>query len=344
MAHELTIRANGRAEMAFVGETPWHGLGQPVTKGASIGVWAKEAGLDWRAKEAHVMFRPDPRTTSTAALQQAEGYKMLYRSDDHKQLAIVGDGYEVVQPIDVLEFFRDMTEAGGWHIHTAGSLRGGRKLWAMASNGEFGKVGKGDEIARNILLATSLDGSMKTTAMETTVRVVCANTLALALNSASRGRTVSISHRTQFDPQLVKRALGVNVDSFQQFLLTAQEMAETPIKLDDARDLLRTLFKVEEVKEKSKPKLAWLGDLSQVGVEPEAKDTRAITRILDLFKGEGMGAGLSTAKGTTWGLLNAITQHVDHEQGRTGDSRLDSAWFGRGNTIKQSAAELLATV
>ena len=347
MAHELTIRANGRAEMAFVGETPWHGLGQSVTKGASIGVWAKEAGMDWKAEEAKVLYETsNPLAGGSEGdmredLVEAEGYKMLYRSDDKKQLAIVGSGYEVVQPIDVLEFFRDMTEAGGWHIHTAGSLRGGRKLWAMASNGEFGKVGKGDEIARNLLLATSLDGSMKTIAMETAVRVVCANTLSLALNKAGASQ-VTVSHRTQFDADLVKRALGINVDSFKQFMLRAQEMADTPINMDDARSVLRVLFKVEGAKEKTKPKLAWLGDLSQVDVEPEAKDTRALTRILDLFNGEGMGAGLTSAKGTTWGLLNAITQHVDHEQGRTNDSRLDSAWFGRGNKIKQDAAELLA--
>ena len=340
MAHELSIRKDGKAEMAFVGETPWHGLGQSVTKGASIGVWAKEAGMDWQAEEAKVYF--GDQEDADADLQEAEGYKMLYRSDSGHQLSIVGEDYQVVQPIDVLEFFRDMTEQGGWHIHTAGVLREGRKLWAMATNGESADVSKGDTIKRNLLLATSLDGSMKTVAMETSVRVVCANTLSMALGKNVKGQ-VATSHRTAFDPNLVKRALGVNVDNFKLFMDRAKELADTPVKLDQARDILRTLFKVEE-QAKLGPKLAWLGDLSQVSIEPEAKDPRSIQTILALFEGAGMGAGLKSSKGTAWGLLNAVTEHVDHGMGRSDDSRLDAAWFGKGANIKQQALELITSI
>lgn len=342
MAHELSLRKDGKAEMAFVGETPWHGLGQQVTKGASIGVWAKEAGMDWQAEEARVFFRPDESTTDVDSLERAEGYKMLFRSDSQGQLAIVGEDYNVVQPIDVLEFFRDMTEQGGWHIHTAGCLRGGRKLWAMATNGESADVSKGDTIKRNLLLATSLDGSMKTIAMETSVRVVCANTLSHALGKNVKGQ-IATSHRTTFDANLVKRALGVNVDSFKLFMEQAKELADTPVRLDQARDLLRSLFKVEE-QAKLGPKLAWLGDLSKVAVEPEAKDPRSVQTILALFAGAGMGSGLKSSKGTAWGLLNAITEHVDHDMGRTNDSRLDAAWFGKGATLKQQALELISSI
>lgn len=340
MAHELSIRKDGKAEMAFVGETPWHGLGQSVTKGASIGVWAKEAGMNWHAEEAAVFYgRAD---LQNGDMQPADGVKMLYRSDTEKQLAIVGEDYQVVQPLDVLEFFRDMTEQGGWHIHTAGCLRGGRKLWAMATNGESADVGKGDTIKRNLLLATSLDGSMKTIAMETSVRVVCANTLSMALGKNVKGQ-VATSHRTAFDPNLVKRALGVNVDSFNLFMERAKELADTPVRLDQARDLLRSLFKVEE-QAKLGPKLSWLGDLSQVGVEPEAKDPRSVQTILALFEGAGMGSSLKSSKGTAWGLLNAVTEHVDHDMGRSDDSRLDAAWFGKGALIKQQALDLIATI
>jgi phage/plasmid-like protein (TIGR03299 family) len=343
MAHELSLRADGSAEMAFVGETPWHGLGQSVTKGASIGVWAKEAGMNWQAEEAPVFFDPSADGCVPDPTVEIDGYKMLYRSDTKAQLAIVGEDYKVVQPADILEFFRDMTESGGWWIHTAGVLRGGRKLWAMATNGDAGKVGRGDEIKRNLLLATSLDGSMKTFAKETSVRVVCANTLAIAMRDERGARYMATSHRSAFDANLVKKALGLNQDGFKRFLAQAQELAETPVNLSQARDLLRDLFKVEEPT-KMPPKLAWLGDLSQVHVEPEAKDPRSVTRILDLYAGEGMGAGLKTAKGTAWGLLNAITQHVDHDMGRSPDTRLDAAWFGRGDTIKNQALELIGAL
>ena len=339
MAHELSIRADGRAEMAFVGETPWHGLGQSVTEGASIGVWAKEAGMDWSALEAQVFYGNWDEEKDLDDAREADGYKMLYRSDTDAQLAIVGADYHVVQPMEVLEFFRDMTEHGGWHIHTAGVLRGGRKVWAMATNGDSANVGKGDQIKRNLLLATSLDGSMKTIAKETVVRVVCANTLALALGRQSKGH-VATSHRTVFDSDLVKRALGIKQDSFKKFIEQAKELADTPMELDQARLILRKLFKVEE-QAKLGPKLAWLGDLSKLDMEPEAKDPRPMARILELFEGEGRGAGLKTAKGTAWGLLNAITEHVDHGMGRSQDARLDQAWFGRGDALKSEALELI---
>lgn len=338
MAHELSIRKDGKAEMAFVGETPWHGLGQNVTKGASIGVWAKEAGLDWTADASPVYFNIPNR----APALKADGYKMLYRSDNHEQLSIVGSDYNVVQPGDVLEFFRDLTEQNGWWIHTAGVLRGGRKLWAMATNGDEGNVVKGDTIKRNLLLATSLDGSMRTIAQETQVRVVCANTLAMAIgrDGAGRAGAIATSHRSVFDPEAVKRALGVKQDHFKTFMAKAQELANTPVKLDEAREFLRVIFRVNApAKVAAKPKLAWLAGLT--APEPESPDTRSVLRVLELFQGQGMGADLKGVKGTRWGLLNAVSEHVDHEMGRTDDTRLDAAWFGRGASIKKDAMEAL---
>jgi phage/plasmid-like protein (TIGR03299 family) len=328
--------------MAFVGETPWHKLGQRVTKGASLGIWAKEAGMDWSAVQGTPsMVHPGIGAGATVF----EDYKGLIRSDTQEPLAIVGANYQIVQPADVLEFFRDMTESGGWHIHTAGTLRGGRKLWAMASNGEGQIVGSkkgGDEVMQNLLLATSMDGSMKTTAMLTAVRVVCANTLAIALNDAN-AKSVRISHRQVFDADAVRRTLGVSVDSFKLFMAKANEMAETPIKLDEARDVLaRILDPQREAKKAEISSLAWMGSLANLSKEMEADDSRVVTGVLDLFQGAGMGSEMRTAKGTRWGLLNAVTQYVDHAMGRTDDTRLDSAFFGRGANFKQQAMKLLS--
>jgi phage/plasmid-like protein (TIGR03299 family) len=340
MAHDLTIRADGRAEMAFVGETPWHGLGQSVTKGASIGVWAKEAGMDWTAVEAPVYYHSDQGAGKPPMPMEADGYKMLYRSDTKTQLAIVGSGYEVVQPRAVLEFFRDLTEHDGWWIHTAGVLREGRKVWALASNGDVGSVGKKDKVVRNLLLATSLDGSMRTIATETAVRVVCANTLNYALSKTGGNKTVQVSHKTIFDPQLVKRLLGVEQDSFKLFMAKANEMAETSINIEEAKAMLRTIFKLDSAEAK-KPSVNWLGKLASVTAPEPERENKGINTILALFEGAGMGADLKSAKGTRWGLLNAVTEYVDHDLGRTNDTRLDGAWFGRGASIKNEALQAL---
>ncbi len=235
MSANNTVRKNGFAEMAYVGEVPWHGLGQSVTKGASIGVWQKESGLDWEAIAADVRF-----SIGGGRFGSYPGNKVLYRSDSFEPVGLVSDKFKIVQPMEVLEFFRDLTESGDWHIHTAGSLKGGSKLWAMASSNLEGRVGKNDQVLGNLLLATALDGSMKTTAKLVSTRVVCANTLAIALTEG--GDEVKVSHRSEFDPADVKDSLGVSVDAFKLFMSKANEPAETPIKLDEATDLLRSLF------------------------------------------------------------------------------------------------------
>lgn len=352
MAHELTLRADGRAEMAFAdySGTPWHGLGQRVTKDATIGVWLKEAGMDWEAKSGTPYYGDADRGGLHVEFSD---YKAIWRSDTEAPLAIVGAGYNIVQPRAVMEFFRDMTEAGGWHIHTAGTLRGGRKIWAMASRGEWGSVkgtvskggkqrraeGGADEVHNNLLLATSLDGSMKTTVADTTVAVVCANTMRAALREAEGAkRVITISHRSVFDEAAVKRVLGLAGDTFERFMRQAQTLADTPCDIREARDVLDRVFGVEAPKVDA----SWMGRLADLGKQPAIPDeSRVVGAVLDLFDGAGMGADLPSRKGTRWGLLNAVTQHVDHGMGRTDDTRLDAAWFGRGDAFKAKALELL---
>lgn len=345
MAHELSIRQNGKAEMAFVGETPWHGLGQQVTRGASIGVWAKEAGMDWTAKGASVVFAPETGELGRD-FRVVEGNKVLYRSDTYEPLGIVGSSYEAVQPADVLEFFRDMTEREGWYIHTAGTLKGGRKLWAMATNGQIDLVTgkKSDQVLRQLLFATSLDGSMRTVVKPVATVVVCANTLAMALMEGTR--TVTVSHRSVFDPAAVRRALGLSAASFDLFMAKAREMADTPMRMDEALDVLGKVFG-RPPERAPKIDTSWMVKLSDLAdappAEPQEPVARSTARTLELFDGAARGAGMAGRRMTRWGLFNAITEHVDHDMGRTTDTRVDNAWFGRGDGFKQAAFELLGT-
>lgn len=350
MAHELTLGKNGKYEMAFVGETPWHGLGQNVTKGASIGVWAAEAGMDWEALGGTPAIGAKDGRGKIIDIDFSD-YKALYRSDSRAPLAIVGRDYKPHQPRQLLEFFREFTESGGWHIHTAGTLRGGRKLWVMATTEDARKYVKGnqDQVSLNLLLATSLDGSMQTTGMLTTVRVVCANTLRAAVEGGSQA-LVKLGHRSTFDADHIKRSLGVESarQNFAQFMEAAREMAETPISLDDAVSVLNSIFQPKAKAEKPKLDLSWLNlgnpNAGAPEEEPSQDTGRTVSRVLELFQGAGMGSDLKTAKGTRWGLLNAVTEFVDHEMGRSQDVRLDNAWFGRGTGFKQEALTILAEV
>lgn len=341
MAHEISIRANGFAEMAFVGETPWHELGQRMNAGASIEEWRVAAGMDWTAIERPVYVESEG--FGRIAFPDRKG---LYRSDTGAPLAIVGDGFHCVQPGQALEFFRDLAADHGWQIHTAGVLRGGRKLWALAKNGREESVKPGDRVRQNLLLATALDGSMKTIVCNTGVRVVCANTLRIALDALKAGDAIATSHRSMFDAARVKRELGLVEDQFTRFMEQARRMAETPIALDEARATLRELFG-QPVPVIAKADAAGaefaklMARVASIDDAPKLREHRNVVRTLELFNGEARGAEHASARGTRWGLLNAVTEFVDHEASRTNDGRLESAWFGEGNRVKSQALALL---
>lgn len=335
--------------MAYVGAKPWHKLGAEVTKGASLETWAKEAGMDWEALEAPVQY------SHGGIAHNMPEKKVIFRGDNGLPLSVMGDGYNIVQPREVLEFFRDLTEQGGWHIHTAGTLNEGRKLWVMASNGERGDVVPNDHVACNLLLATSLDGTAKTTGALVNERVVCANTLRIALNERGNLRH-SISHRSQFDAAAIKETLGLAPDSFAAFMREARSLAEKPVTLEDARFILKGLFEKQSThtaqplpvdKSQVTAMQGDAGDFARLMLQSKdakpAKDHRNVAKVLELFNGAGRGANHEGVKGTAWGLLNAVTEFVDHQAARTDNARFDSAQFGRGDDLKQSAfAALLA--
>lgn len=116
--------------MAYVGDVPWHGLGHRLTPNQPLDVWAQQAGMDWRIEAADVHYiagHPFP-----GSLQKYPDQKVLYRSDTKIPLSIVSSRYKPVQPAEILEFYRDLTEIGGYELETAGVLKEGRKLWALA--------------------------------------------------------------------------------------------------------------------------------------------------------------------------------------------------------------------
>jgi len=174
MAHEITIRADGYAEMAFVGETPWHGLGQALDPNSDLATWRKAAGMDWTIESAPVEFIG----------QDFEGQNVLYRSDTKAPLSVVSNRYKAVQPAEVLEFFDNLVKENGFRLHTAGTLFGGKRMWALAETGKFGEIVKDDGVGGFLLLSTSADRSLATTARFTSVRVVCNNTLSMAVDLA----------------------------------------------------------------------------------------------------------------------------------------------------------------
>lgn len=319
MSHEITQRRNGKAEIAFVGEKPWHGLGQELTAGASIEEWRVAAGMDWKILRSRVRFPLVANPTSLDQFGTMEDKHVLLRSDSKDALAVVSDKYKIVQPAEVLEFFRDLVADSGFTLNTAGTLFGGRRFWALARVEEDAKIlNPKDKVGGFLLLSTSCDGSMKTEARMTTVRVVCNNTLTMARGERAQ---VKISHRTKFNAASVKDQLGIIHGAFAEFLKETRALAARKITAAESEVLFeRTLG----------------GDEPQ----PEVRDSDAFKKILSLFNGAGRGAKLEGVAGTAWGAVNAVTEYADHHRRASSiDHRFFNSQWGAGESMKERAME-----
>lgn len=316
MAHELTIRADGFAEIAFVGETPWHGLGQEINPDATIEEWQVQAGMDWTINRADVEYSAPTR-------EIFKGQSVLYRSDTKDALSVVTKRYHPVQPKEVLEFFRTLVDTAGFKIQVAGTLNGGRRMWAIAQTGRYGEVTKDDGVGGFLLLSTSCDRTLATTARFTSVRVVCNNTLQMAMRDKSH--VVSYTHLSKFDAEKMQTRLMGAVNSFGAFMESAKVLQAQQLNAKAAEQFLTDL-------------IAPMSQLKDEKFDPSKN--RAFNKIMALFDGEAKGFEL--VGHTKWGMLNAVTEFFDHHApARTNDARLDSAWFGRGDKAKNDALELL---
>lgn len=327
MTHELSIRKNGTAEMAYVGERAWHGLGQQLQQGASIEQWTEAAGMAWKINRSRVRFGEGANS------RIYDDAHVLFRSDTKAPLGIVSPKFKIVQPRDVLEFFRDLVAGNGFELDTAGVLFGGKRFWALASIGESAVIGHADVVGGYLLLNTGADGTTATSARFTTVRVVCNNTLSMALSEKAK-HCVTVTHRTTFNPESVKDRLGIARGQFLKFVTTMRELSKVPVSASRADILTTNLFTPEIAHAESSKQRQELTD--------KTRETRGYRQVMDLFGGKAIGSNLAGAQGTAWGWINAVTQYVDH--GETGarnyDNQLNSAWFGKGDETKTRAVEI----
>lgn len=305
--------------MAYVNDTPWHGLGNQLAPNQPLEIWAKQADMDWRVESADVRFVAS--NNGLGSIHAFPDQKVLYRSDTKAPLSVVSKRFHVVQPSEVLEFYRDLTEAGGFELETAGVLKEGRKLWALAKTGQSVCLKGRDRVNGYLLLATACDGTLATTAQFTSVRVVCNNTLAIALGNSTGA--VKVGHRSQFDAQAVKRQLGIAISSWDGFMARMKALADCRLTDAAADTFLKRVLTYQAH-----------------NTDDQTVSERSFKAVQELYSGKGMGAELASSTGTAWGLLNSVTEFIDHHRrSRSDDHRRDTAWFGQGAAIKQKAWE-----
>lgn len=316
MAHQVE-------QMAYANAVPWHGLGNNIPEDSDIDTWRIAAGLDWTVSKRPAMFHAkhgDGASSTNADIAFKDKF-VLARDTDNRPYAVVSGRYKPVQPKEVLEFFRELIGRFDMKIETAGSLRDGQRVWALAKTGDAHKVLGVDQVDSYLMLATSYDLTFSTLAQFTSVRVVCNNTLQQSLANYS-GR-VSIQHFREFNIDSVHDQMGLGRENWQAFAQTLDVLAKMQIDVAKASTVLHKAF---DLTEETKP-----GD--NVKVDHCAK-------IIELFNGKGIGADVAGETG--WGLVNATTEYFDHhKRARNAGNRLDSAWFGDGFNTKQRVFDQL---
>ena len=337
MAHQLE-------QMAYVGDTPWHGLGNQLTQNQPIEVWAQQAGMDWRIESSNVSYMAQ-NERGQSIIMPYEEQRVLYRSDTHAPLSVVSQRYQEVQPMEILDFYRDLTEQSGFELETAGVLKGGKKFWALARTGQSTAL-KGKDVSNGyILLATACDGTLATTAQFTNIRVVCNNTLAIALRGqSSSAGVVKVPHSTKFDADKVKQQLAISVRAWDEHMYEMKQLTQRKVTQGEAAAYFDAVFNNTSmsVADQEENIIQFYRNIATPNPAKEKSEPngRAMTKVMDMFNGQGRGAELSSAKDTAYGLLCSITEFADHERrAMSTDHRLDSAWFGAGAALKQRGLE-----
>jgi len=324
MAHELHI-VNGEARMAYLSEegTPWHGLGVPLKSNASLEEWATAAGLQWKA-----LKRPLYTVNNEGGLVMLEDDVVIVHSETQQRLGLVGAGFKTVQPIEMLHAYKVIAGELGYQLKTAGNLRGGKRIWALADCGQQFSITPDDVVKRNLLLATSFDGTMATIVDDTAIRVVCQNTFRMAVGDGGENSRIRIPHSADFDPADIRaQLLTVKVEEDKKWELfkgQALQLASRKVTVKEATEFFIKIFAAE-------------GDGT---VDVGSLNVRStLSQIMTLYK-DGVGQDTTSAKGTAWGLFNTVTRWADHTRNtRTADSRMERAWFGDSALKKQTALD-----
>lgn len=296
--------------MAYAGELPWHGLGYAVSNDLTPEQMMIAAKCDWEVAKVPAMAMIDGEYRDT-------GKCALYRKSDNKVLDVISADWNPTQNAEAFQFFKEFTDAGQMNMETAGSLDGGKNVWALARiNMDFEAV-RGDVIKGFLLFSNPHKYGRGITIRFTPIRVVCNNTLTFALEGRKNtDMSVSVNHRRAFDAEQVKEALGIAQHKLEDYKETAVYLAS---KRFDAQSLLAYINEVfptaSDTKERSKPAETALSALNN---QP----------------------GLQFAEGSWWHAFNTITYVTDHKLGRSADTRLNSAWFGINKDRKIKALNL----
>ena len=309
MAHNIEM-VDGKAQMAYVGETPWHGLGTLVPPDLTPEQMLDAAGLNWEVEKIKAYAKVGGKSIDV-------GRSALVRKSDNKILDIVSNDWNPVQNTEAFEFFNDFIGEGDMEMHTAGSLADGQIVWALAKVKDGFSLFGGDDVESYLHFTNFHKYGFSTDVRFTPIRVVCNNTLTLSLNTKVE-RFVKISHRREFNGDNVKLMLGIAQEKLAKYKEMASFLGTKRYTNENMVDYFKRVFPVSGGPDAKK-------ELS--------KNAKVALSVVDTQPGADF------ARGSFWQLFNTVTYTADHLMGRTQDSRLTSAWYGNGRNMKTKALE-----
>jgi len=312
MSHEVE-------SMAWANQVPWHGLGARVDGDLTPDEMLVAAGLDWKVRLLPA-FAEDETGTRINLPRQA-----LVRSSDNKVLTVTGPDWKPMQNSEMLGFMANYVKAGGATLETAGSLFGGKLVWGLAKLNHSFDVSSGDKVEGYLLITSPHEVNRAIKVRTTTVRVVCANTMARADRNSET--EYSQSHLSGFDFDAAHTAVQRAHDCLSACERRAKTLSCLKLSMEDAvRKVFVPTFEPELLEDKSV-----MNDI----MLPESQPKR-IQALLDSYM-RAPGA----QPGNGWGALNAVTHWADHVNGRTNATRLQRSWMGDTGRAKLKVEELL---
>lgn len=282
-------------DMFSVREVPWHGLGTIVKEAPTSHDAIKLAGLDWTV---------DSKPVFDEEGKEIEGFKANTRSSDNSILGIVSNKYKIIQNTEAFEF-TDNLISDEVHYETAGSLRSGKTIWLLAKLPE--KYIIGDKFDPYICFTNNHDGKGAVTVCMTPIRVVCNNTLNLALNSAKR--SWSIRHLGDINGKLAE---------------ARQTLALADLYMDNLNKEANRLINVSVTDAELE---AIFDELYPIDSnDSNRKKTNIISMKENIFN-KYQSADISKFKGTAWGVINAVTDFAAHTTpARVTDTFQENNW------------------
>lgn len=317
-------KQTGAANFFAVKEPAWHGLGVILNEPPTVKEGIVLAGLDWKVRLQPLHTKYDGED------MPIPGWHSTIRDTDRKVLGVVGPTFKPLQNIDAFEFFQPWIDEGLATLETAGSLRGGKRVWVMAKlKGLEADVVSGDPILGYVLLSNGHDGTMAIRAGLTAQRVVCANTLAMA-HGDTTSKLFRIRHTKKAPAALsvIRETMNKVTQEFEATIDQYKALARCGVVKTDIEKFVRRVFKPQVIE----------GGVEATGSEAEAVE-RLTPKIIRLFE-EGAGNTMPGVNGTAWAMYNAVTDFTSHERGNSADNRVNSLWYGDSAKINQRALQV----